>query len=578
MWRSSHVTLSLLVTGMLTASLVDVAAPQAGSTPGPPSATAPATTQDFALDLAGDTWRLKTGDDVAWSRPRFDDSGWETAQVPQEGGQPVFANYDGYAWFRLEFTLPASAQGTPLVAALGGIDDADVTYLNGQRIGSTGTFPPDDDSQWFEQRLYPVPASVPRFGATNVLAVRMNDFTGGGGWYAGPVGLYSKAALRETFYGLEATPASQSERRSVRRVMRRQADAILAGRWATYRGSLAARFFHDGDTRQRRVSYLRSLSRRFGPLRVRDTEVQVLRDRRSGALIADTNRSIVGQDGSGPKVVAEVSQEFLYFSRNPATGAMRERGNRSRYFLDSVRSKLEGRERDFAVYLPPSYVSHPRRRYPTIYLLHGINGGAAEWATRDIQGRIDRLVRRRDLEEAIVVMPDAESLWYVDSSQSPYRSMFIKEMLPLVDRAYRTRDRRGMRGLTGVSMGGHGAFTIGWAHPGLFSSIASHMGALDLPPLAGTPDEVASHSDQTPTIQVAGRSSQFLSRYRYFFDACQDDDFDFDDAVRVMDAELTAKGVEHSSVVYPRGRHNDACWVPHLYASFKLHSDNFRDR
>ena len=127
-------------------------------------------------------------------------------------------------------------------------------------------------------------------------------------------------------------------------------------------------------------------------------------------------------------------------------------------------------------------------------------------------------------------------------------------------------------------MGGHGAFTVGWSNRRLFSSIASHMGALDFPPLVGTPAEIAENSDETPTTQVNGHSPGFLDDYTYFFDACQDDDFDFDDAVRLMDAELTAKGVEHTAVVYPTGTHNDACWVPHLYESFKLHSDNFRAR
>lgn len=43
-----------------------------------------------------------------------------------------------------------------------------------------------------------------------------------------------------------------------------------------------------------------------------------------------------------------------------------------------------------------------------------------------------------------------------------------------------------------------------------------------------------------------------------------------------MDGELSAKLVRHRRAVYPQGRHNDDCWVPHLYESFDLHSDSFR--
>ena len=183
--------LVLLLCGLLAATLVSAPTRASGEeSPAPRAAGGP-----FALDLAGQ-WRFKVGDDPDWSDPGFDDSSWEQVKVPQEGGQPYFANNDGYAWFRLEFNLPANAKGTPLVASLGGIDDADQTFLNGVKIGSTGSMPPNEDSQWFEQRLYPVPAQAPNYGGRNVLAVRMNDFTGGGGWYRGPVGLFSKAALR----------------------------------------------------------------------------------------------------------------------------------------------------------------------------------------------------------------------------------------------------------------------------------------------------------------------------------------------------------------------------------------------
>ncbi len=527
---------------------------------------------DFGLDLAG-TWRFKTGDDPAWSKPGYDDSGWETAQVPQAGGQPIFSSYDGYAWFRLSFRVPASAQGTALIASLGRIDDADITYLNGTRIGSTGEMPPDSDSQWFEQRLYPVPSSAVNYGGRNVLAVQMNDFTGGGGWYQGPVGLYSKASLRRTLYGLDTVAAGDRARDRVLAVLRRQHDAVAHGRWRAYRRTLTTGFFHDGDTRSRRVADLRFLTRKYGALRIRDREIEVVRDRRTGRLIADTNRSIVALTPSGKRVVvAAVKQDFLWFS-----GArLHERGNRSRFFMDSVHSRLEGHDRDFMVYLPPSYLKHPNRHYPTIYLFHGINGGAAEWQPRHMKGRIDRLIRDRGIMQSIVVMPDAESLWYVDSSEAPWRSMFIKEMLPLVDQAYRTMPRRGERGITGISMGGHGAFTVGWSHPDLFSSIASHIGALSLPPLAGTAEEQAANADERPNTQVAGHSADFLKRFRYYFDACRNDEYRFGEAAEEMSAQLTLKQVPHTMEVYPEGGHNDACWLPRIYRSFRLHSQNFR--
>lgn len=240
-----------------------------------------------------------------------------------------------------------------------------------------------------------------------------------------------------------------------------------------------------------------------------------------------------------------------------------------------LHSDVEGQDRELAVYLPPAYLEDPSRKFPTVYLFHGINGGAAEWQTRDIAGRIDRMMRRKGVAQSVVVMPDAESLWYVDSSDSPWRSMFVEEMVPFVDAAYRTIPDRSQRGVSGVSMGGHGAFTISWAHPEIFSSIATHMGALSFPPLAGTPEEIAASSHEAPNVQVNDKTPEFLAQFRYYFDACEEDDFGFDDADCAMDGSLTAKGIDHQWEVYPEGIHNDACWVPHLVDSFRFHTESF---
>jgi putative cell wall-binding protein len=79
-------------------------------------------------------------------------------------------------------------------------------------------------------------------------------------------------------------------------------------------------------------------------------------------------------------------------------------------------------------------------------------------------------------------------------------------------------------------------------------------------------------------VQVNGHTPEFLSSYRYFFDACRDDEFRFGEAVDAMRAELSAKLVEHTAEVYAEGRHNDECWVPRLWRSFGMHGDAFRER
>lgn len=566
-----------LVASLAIAAVALSPALPASAAPGPAagtSAEAPSAAAAVDLDLSG-TWKFATGDDPAFAAPGFDDSAWTDLQVPQTDGAPQFADYDGFGWYRLTFELPAGAEGQNLVASLGFLDDVDEAFLNGVKIGGSGSMPPNAQSQWFEQRLYPVPAEAPVFGGTNTLAVRLYDMSGGGGWYQGPVGLFSKDALREQVYGISGSPADAATTAWVTDLLGRQAAALAAGDAEAYLATLSDGYFHDGRDRERREREIRGWLAESGTLTVDDGGVEIIRSD-DGRLLVDTNRTISGTRDGVPFAFQPRTQEFLTLDAATRT----ESGNQSRFFRDFVESGLEDARREYVTYLPPSYLENPNREYPVVYLLHGVNGGSREWEPRDFGARLDELYTTGGLEESIVIMPDGESLWYVDNQGgTPWRSMFVDELIPQVDAEYRTLADREFRGLSGVSMGGFGAYSIGLAHPELFSSLASHMGALSLAPAVvgvTSPGGPAGQS-ASPLADVAARTTEQLSRYAFFYDACEEDDYRFDNAVRSLDTLLDAKGIDHTSAVYPEGRHNDDCWVPRIADSFGLHSDHVRE-
>ncbi|MGO1385477.1 MAG: alpha/beta hydrolase-fold protein [Arachnia sp.] len=532
-----------------------VAVPLAVTTSASADEPSPAT---VSIDLEG-TWKFTVGDHPAYSDTSFDDSTWDDIEVPGDG--TPFADYDGFGWYRLDFTLPADAAGTNLVASMGFLDDVDEAFLNGVRIGGSGTRPPAARSQGFEKRLYPVPAGAPNFGGENTLAVRLYDMSGGGGWYEGPVGIFSKDAVRENVYGITGAMASSEQSAAINAVLANQKAALAAGDVEAYLDTLDPTYFHDGRSQDRRARELQTWVDESGTLDLIDGEVEVVRDE-DGSLIVDTNRSIIGTRDGEDYAFQPSAQQFLRFSGTP----LLETGNNSRFFRETVDSQLEGEPREFVTYLPPSYLTDPDREYPVVYLLHGINGGSREWEPRDMDEVFDGLWDQ-DLAESIVIMPDGESLWYADQPDgTPWRSMFLTEMVPLVDDEYRTLASREFRGLTGISMGGFGAYSIGLSNPEMFSSLASHIGSLGYTPV----------DLPTPVEQAASMTTEELKAFEFYYDACEEDDFRFDNAVRAMDETLTAKGVEYTSAVYPEGRHNDACWMPHVPDSFTVHSDNFR--
>ena len=519
-----------------------------------PAAAAP--DNSVSIDLAG-SWQFTKGDDLAWADPAFDDSAWSSIQVPGDG--TPFDKYDGFAWYRLTFDLPAEAEGANLVASLGFLDDVDEAYLNGVRIGGSGSLPPNAKSQWFEKRLYPVPASAPVFGGANTIAVRLYDMNGGGGWYQGPVGIYSKDAVRQNVYGISGDLAGDDQVAAVAAVLAEQKAALAAGDADAYLATLSDDYNHDGRDKDRRDREIRSWIEQSGSLNLVDSEVEVV-EGKSG-LVVDTNRTISGTKAGSAYDFQPKTQQFLVI--DPDTGL--ETGNQSRFFGDFVDSAFEAKRRSYQVYLPPSYYTEPEREYPVVYLLHGINGGSKEWEPRDFGTELDTLYTTGGLAESIVIMPDGESLWYADTPNDKWRSMFLKEMIPQVDREYRTLDDPDFRALSGISMGGFGAFSIGLDNPDMFSSIATHIGSLSYNP-----------NGITPIAQATAMTAEQLKHYSLYFDACEFDEYRFDDAVRGMDAVLTEKGVPHYSAVYPTGTHNDACWMPHIAESFGSHSAHFR--
>ena len=137
--------------------------------------------------VAGDTivplrgpWRFRTGDDARYAARDFDDETWETIPVPSTWEQAGHPDYDGDAWYRARFTLPASPDARQLAALrleLGKVDDVDETFVNGVRIGGM--------HGWRTYRRYAVPAAALNWGGENVLAVHVTDSGGPGGFWSG---------------------------------------------------------------------------------------------------------------------------------------------------------------------------------------------------------------------------------------------------------------------------------------------------------------------------------------------------------------------------------------------------------
>lgn len=142
-------------------------------------------------------------------------------------------------------------------------------------------------------------------------------------------------------------------------------------------------------------------------------------------------------------------------------------------------SEAIGETVGFTVYLPPGYGDSPERRYPVIYFLHGA-GGNENADGPGFAGIVDRLIKAGRVPEAICVFPNGGMSGYRNNPRTGINAetMIIDELVPLVDRQWRTLANRNARVIAGYSMGGGGAVHLALKHPQVFSAAASLAGAM----------------------------------------------------------------------------------------------------
>ena len=189
-----------------------------------------------------------------------------------------------------------------------------------------------------------------------------------------------------------------------------------------------------------------------------------------------------GKHASGIEI-PEKGMDF-YSPRDVPHGEVRERWYRS--------GTTQGWRRVF-VYTPPGYDSEREARFPVLYLQHGGGEDERGWPN---QGRVafimDNLIAERRAVPMLVVMEKGYATKPGEQPASPpaagarpdfaarfraFEEVVTKDLIPFIDSTYRTIADREHRAISGLSMGGFQAFTIGLNHLDLFSHIGGFSGA-----------------------------------------------------------------------------------------------------
>ena len=173
---------------------------------------------------------------------------------------------------------------------------------------------------------------------------------------------------------------------------------------------------------------------------------------------------------------------------------------------ETFASTANRREMPFVVYLPDSYQSG-RQRYPVLYLLHGAGGDENAWVERgNIKERADQLIASGTVPPTLIVMPGCKGCWWVDGAEDKAETAFWTELVPTVNKRYRTIEARDGMLIAGLSAGGYGAVRFAMKHPDRIAAVAALSPAI----YTATPPAASSARIQPPFRGPDGQFNQTM--------------------------------------------------------------------
>jgi len=210
------------------------------------------------------------------------------------------------------------------------------------------------------------------------------------------------------------------------------------------------------------------------------------------ALILVAPASPAQEKGRGPGGPIALNPDDVPAFADPPAGfdAKREGVPQGRLEMVTYDSKSVGATRKMQVYTPPGYSKD--RKYPVLYLLHGIGGDETEWQRFAAPNVIlDNLLADGKVTPMIVVMPNGRAQKNDRAEGDVFKSApafaafeqdLLKDVIPTIESRYSVQADREHRALAGLSMGGGQSLNFGLAHLDTFAWVGAFSAAPNTKP------------------------------------------------------------------------------------------------
>lgn len=258
---------------------------------------------------------------------------------------------------------------------------------------------------------------------------------------------------------------------------------------------------------------------------------------------------------------------------------------------DSVPSRILNTKCAYNVMLPDSYEKNPQKKYPVLYLLHGLGGDNENWnRNTQISIILNRMIQNGEACEMIIVTPKAggnvgAGVWngYFNMPGWNYEDFFFTEFIPYIEQKYRIMGDRRHRAIGGLSMGGGGSTSYAQRHPDMFCAVYAMSALMHLDEGAGLPprdNEKMKHLNRSvyehSTVRFVNEASeevrQQLRSIEWMVD-CGDDDFLFD--CNIAFHQAMRKAHIPCQLRVRDGSHNWEYWNTALYTALPFFSRIF---
>lgn len=221
------------------------------------------------------------------------------------------------------------------------------------------------------------------------------------------------------------------------------------------------------------------------------------------------------------------------------------------------KSKTVGTTRKATVYLPPKF--DKKKKYPVLYLLHGIGGDHKEWMLGVPNIIMDNLYSQKMAEPMIIVMPNGRALPNDKPEGNIYGPEMVKgfeifeqdllnDLIPFIQKKYKTYTDKSHRAIAGLSMGGGQSLNFGLGNLDKFA----YVGGFSSAPNTKQPEQLI------PDVEKTKAENKLL------WMVCGSKDGLMFNSSRLKDF-CDKNGVPCTLIQYPEGQHDFVVWKYGLY-------------